>query len=112
MGELVSKFLGEAKFLQVQIMIPQLNHASFLKEQIDIKQHEEILRNSPVVIDLPRFGTKAKATIGTMYMNMLCNYQKDHPDSKKACSLMGKLHSSIELLWDKVQGKFSMGTKK
>ncbi|SFF29939.1 hypothetical protein [Thermoflexibacter ruber] len=78
------------QYSKLKDVMPQLNHASLLKERIDTKQHEEILSNSPVVIDLLRFGTMAKATIGTMYMNMLCNYQKDHPDSKKACALMGK----------------------
>jgi hypothetical protein len=93
-------------------VMPPLNHVSFLKEQIDTKAHQALLDRSPIIIDLPQFGTKAKAVVGTMWLNLVCNQMKDDPDSPNACALQNKFYESIELLWDKEQGKFSMGTKK
>jgi hypothetical protein len=91
--------------------LPQLQPTDFLKEKIDLKPYQELLRNSPIVMALPQFGTAIKANISSMYLDFKCN-KKDEQYSKEACLLKSKLYTTVDLLWDKTTGKFSIGSKK
>ncbi len=88
-------------------VLPTLTHKNFLKTNMDLSNYDELLQASPICITLPRYGTTAKSNIGDGYIKFKCEQEQD----TKACTLQNNVYQSIDLIWDKKLGKFSIGKK-
>jgi hypothetical protein len=97
--------------ITAQVM-PKISYRDFLKNPAEAEKFRFLETRTPVMLKLPQFGTAAKASLGLSFCAGCENWYDLSDAEKSRCKeFPKKVYQSIELVWDKNVGKYTIGKK-